>query len=119
MIAHDETRDFAKFLRRRLTLPEGLLWRSLKGRKADGLHFRKQHPIGPYILDFYCAQLKLCVEVDGQAHGFGEIPAKDQRRDAWLAAHEIRTLRIPAYVVLEDLDAAVGWVIAVARGEQD
>jgi very-short-patch-repair endonuclease len=68
--APNETRDFAKFFRWRLTLPEGLLWRAIKGGKAEGLKFRKQHPIGPYVLDFYCAELRLCVEVDGSSHSW-------------------------------------------------
>ena len=81
MQAHHETRDFARFLRRRLSLPEGLLWRAIKAGKADGLNFRKQHPMAPYVLDFYCHQARLCVEVDGEAHWLGDQPAKDARRD--------------------------------------
>jgi very-short-patch-repair endonuclease len=110
MDAPDETRAFAKVLRRNLTLPEGLLWRALKGRKFDGLQFRKQHPLGPYILDFYCDALKLCVEVDGASHDFGDQPDRDEKRDAWLAEKGIRTLRIPAKLVLRDVDDAVGTI---------
>ena len=117
MLAHHETRNFAKFLRRRLTLPEGLLWRAIKGGKAEGLHFRKQHPLGPYVLDFYCHEARLCVEVDGQGHGFGRQPELDARRDGWLADKGIRTLRLRAGLVLEDIDAAVVMVICAARGE--
>ena len=106
MDAPNETRDFAKILRRRMTLPEGLLWRAIKGRKLAGLHFRKQHPIGPYVLDFYCDAVKLAVEVDGQSHGFGDRPERDERRDRWLAAKGISTLRISASTVLEDVDVA-------------
>jgi very-short-patch-repair endonuclease len=79
------TKDRAKALRRTLSLPEVLLWKALKGRAVDGLHFRKQHPIGPYILDFYCEAAKLAVEVDGASHGAGDRPVRDERRDAWLA----------------------------------
>jgi very-short-patch-repair endonuclease len=104
--ASSETRDFAKSLRRRLTLPEGLLWRAIKGRKLAGLYFRKQHPIGPYVLDFYCDGMKLAVEVDGQSHGFGDRPERDERRDLWLAEKGIRTLRISAVTVLRDVDDA-------------
>ena len=117
MDAPDETRDFARTLRRRLSLPEGLLWRALKGRKADGLHFRRQHPIGPYVLDFYCAAAELAVEVDGRSHDVDSGPAADARRDAWLADQGIRTLRLPAYLVLTDLDAAVRTIVEAANGE--
>jgi len=109
--AHRETRDFAKTLRRKLTLPEGLLWRAIKGRKLAGLHFRKQHPIGPYVLDFYCDAVRLAVEVDGQVHGFGDLPQRDERRDAWMAAKGIRTLRLPADLVLRDVDDATRTIL--------
>jgi very-short-patch-repair endonuclease len=110
MDAPDETRDFAKQLRRKLSLPEGLLWRALKGRKLDGLHFRRQHPIGPYVLDFYCDSAGLAVEVDGQSHGFGDRPQRDERRDAWLAGKGVRTLRLSAELVLRDVDDAVNTI---------
>jgi very-short-patch-repair endonuclease len=110
MDAPDQTRDFARTLRRGLTLPEGLLWRAIKGRKLDGLHFRKQHPIGPYVLDFYCDGAKLAVEVDGQSHSFGRRPERDERRDAWLAAKGVRILRISAALVLQDVDDAVNTI---------
>src|SRR5688572_14801700 len=111
MDAPIDTRDFAKFLRRRLTLPEGLLWRAIKGGKADGLKFRKQHPIGPYVLDFYCAELRLCVEVDGGSHSLGNRASKDEARDAWLAEKAIRTLRISASLVLDEVDDAVRTIL--------
>jgi very-short-patch-repair endonuclease len=116
MEANHEVRDFARSLRRKLTLPEGLLWRAIKGGKVDGLKFRKQHPIGPYVLDFYCHGASLCVEVDGASHGFGNRPELDARRDGWLAAKGIRTLRISASLVLDEVDDAVRMIVDVARG---
>jgi very-short-patch-repair endonuclease len=101
------TKDRAKALRRTMSLPEVLLWKALKGGAVDRLHFRKQHPIGPYVLDFYCDAAKLAVEVDGASHGAGDRPARDERRDAWLAAQGIATLRLPASLILRDVDAAV------------
>jgi very-short-patch-repair endonuclease len=116
MEANHEVRDFARCLRHRLTLPEGLLWRAIKAGKADGLKFRKQHPIGPYVLDFFCHEASLCVEVDGASHGFGNRPELDVRRDDWLAAKGIRTLRISASLVLDEVDDAVRMIVDVARG---
>ena len=108
------TKDRAKALRRTMSLPEVLLWKVLKGRKLAGLHFRKQHPIGPYVLDFYCDAERLAVEVDGGGHGFGDRPERDERRDAWLKAQGISTLRITASLVLGDVDNAtrtiLGWL---------
>ena len=115
MQAHHETRDFARFLRRRLSLPEGLLWRAIKARKADGLHVRKQHPLGPYVLDFYCHEVRLCIEVDGASHGWDEQARKDERRDVWLAEKGIRTLRISAACILDDVNDAVRMIVAAAR----
>ena len=106
MEAPVQTRLRALKLRRTMSLPEVLLWRALKGRQLDGLHFRKQHPIGPYVLDFYCAEARLCVEIDGASHSAGGRPAQDVRRDAWLRAQGVRTLRISAELVLRDVDDA-------------
>jgi very-short-patch-repair endonuclease len=93
----------AKALRRELTPPEAKLWNALRG-KSLGVKFRKQHPIGPYVLDFYCPAAKLCVEVDGMAHDMGDNPARDARRDEWLRKKKIRVLRVAASDVMKNLD---------------
>jgi very-short-patch-repair endonuclease len=101
------TKDRAKALRRTMSLPEVLLWKAIKGGQIDGLHFRKQHPVGPYVLDFYCDAVRLAVEVDGGTHGTGDRPERDERRDAWLLAQGIATLRLSASLALRDVDDAV------------
>ena len=103
----------ARQLRRTLTLPEIALWAQLRAR-PNGLKFRRQHPAGPYVLDFYCAEARLCVEVDGGAHDFADRAARDVRRDALLAEHGIETLRISARDVLRDLDAVLTHVLNAA-----
>ena len=103
----------ARKLRRAMTLPEIALWAQLRER-PNGLKFRRQHPAGPYVLDFYCAEARLCVEVDGEAHGFAERAAHDARRDALLADHGIETLRIGARDVLSDLDTVITHVLNMA-----
>jgi len=80
--------------RQALTGAEVGLWVRLKGRKLEGYHFRRQHPVGPFILDFYCTEAKLAIELDGYTHEVGDAPAYDARRDAWLLARGIETLRI-------------------------
>ncbi len=115
MKARLERRLTAQRFRQALTLPEILLWQRLKGRQTGGLHFRRQHPIGAYILDFYCDALRLAVEVDGEMHAFDGNPARDRRRDAWLAAQGVRTLRIVARDVLADADAAAASILEFAR----
>jgi very-short-patch-repair endonuclease len=97
-----------------MSLPERLLWAQLR-RKRDGLHWRKQHPAGEYDLDFYCDAAKLCVEVDGEAHDRGRQPHRDACRDAWLAAHSIFTVRVPAREVLANLERALALIDSVAR----
>jgi len=89
----DFIRERARELRRTLTQPERNLW-SLLRRNELGLHFRRQHPIGPYILDFYCAAAKLAIELDGPAHD--DRQAQDERRTRWLSNEGIRVLRFTA-----------------------
>ena len=103
----------ARRLRRAMTLPEVLLWQQLRLRPG-GFRFRKQHPAGPYVMDFYCAEARLCVEVDGAVHMTGRQIASDERRDALLASHGVETLRIPAREVFADMDGVVGWIVAIA-----
>ena len=105
-----ETKAFitkARELRKDMSLPERLLWSELRGSQLDGLRFRRQHPMGPYVFDFFCGATHLAVEVDGCAHDVGDQPQRDAVRDAWMAERGIRTLRIPARWVLEDVDIAV------------
>lgn len=102
-----------------MTLPEVLLWRVLRQR-SDSFKFRRQHPIGPYILDFYCSRALVAVEVDGMAHDLGANPQRDVVRDEWLAAQSIKTLRYRAPDVLADLEAVVRSIVAncVARTQE-
>lgn len=97
-----------------MSLPEVLLWRELKAQAGD-LRFRKQHPIKPYLADFYCAAARLIVEIDGKAHDMGENPQRDSKRDAFLEARGYRVLRIPATEVLADVSAVALGVVEMAR----
>src|SRR5215204_4686622 len=102
MRAPAKTFSRARALRRGMNLPEVVLWQGLrKGRLAD-LRFRRQHPIGPDILDFYCPSVRLAVEVDGFAHDNAAQVRHDHRRDAFLAERGVRVLRIAAADVLRD-----------------
>lgn len=97
----------ARELRRRLTLPEVVLWQALRGRRLDGIRFRRQHPVGPYILDFYCEDAKLAVEVDGSGHEHPDQGRHDDRRTEWLGLRGIGVLRIAARDVLADLEGVL------------
>ncbi len=107
--------DKARDLRRDMSLPEVQLWQALRGEKLGGLKFRRQHPIPPYVLDFYCAGVRLAVEIDGDSHD-GRA-AQDARRDAFLLEQGIRTLRIPARDVLNDLPAVTDHIYREAKGQ--
>ncbi|MCC7265866.1 MAG: DUF559 domain-containing protein [Caulobacteraceae bacterium] len=93
--------------------PEHLLWNRLKGRKLDGLKFRRQHPFDPYVLDFYCPEVRLAIKVDGLAHI--DRASQDARRDTFLAQHGVRTMRIQASEVFNNLDEVMHGILAVAR----
>jgi very-short-patch-repair endonuclease len=101
----------ARNLRAGMSLPEVLLWQALR-KRPSGLKFRRQHPSGPYILDFFCSDARLAIEIDGEAHDRGRRPARDIARDNWLQGASIETMRIPARELLRDLDAAVRGVVA-------
>ncbi|HYD26723.1 endonuclease domain-containing protein [Brevundimonas sp.] len=101
-------------MRRRMTPPEARLWRCLKGHSLDGLKFRRQHSIGIYILDFYCASAKLAVEVDGAVHSTPEQMAHDRRRTIWLETRGIAVLRYRALAIRDNLDGVLAGISAAA-----
>lgn len=109
MSATDKAYKIARRSRRNLSLPEKLLWVRLRGAVP---RIRRQHPLGPYILDFYCPAAKLAIEVDGIAHDLGDRPERDQARTEWLDGQGIDAVRIPAKQVLDDPDAAAEAIIA-------
>ena len=97
----------ARGLRRSMTPPETALWSSLRSRQPGRPAFRRQHPVGPYILDFYCAKARLAVEVDGFVHETASHPEHDIRRTAWLGSQGIDVMRIPAAEVFRDRDEVI------------
>ncbi len=104
----------ARELRKKMTPPERRLWNVLRLRPA-GFKFRRQHPLGYYTLDFFCYEAGLCVEIDGFAHELGSNPQRDKRRDRWLAAQGIRTLRISAIDVRDNLEGVVTMIVEECR----
>ncbi|MFN4092508.1 MAG: endonuclease domain-containing protein [Brevundimonas sp.] len=114
-MATRETVLKARSLRRRLTPPEARLWTRLRGDQLDGVSFRRQHPIGPFVLDFYCPEAKLAVEVDGSVHSQPEQAAKDQRRTRWLATQGVRVIRIAAEDVRVNLDEVLAFIARTVR----
>jgi methionyl-tRNA synthetase len=87
-----DLRTFARKLRENQTDAEQLMWGLLRDKRLGGAKFRRQHPVEPYVLDFYCHEAKLAIELDGGGHA--EEQARDTRRDSDLAAKGIETLRV-------------------------
>lgn len=105
----------AKAFRRDMTPPEARLWNALRAGRLHGYKFRRQHPIGPYILDFYCAEAKLAVEVDGAVHDLPERVAHDRRRTAWLAERGVKVIRLRAIHVRDELEGVLGFILVTVR----
>lgn len=105
----------ARKLRREMTLPEVLLWEQLRADKL-GMKFRRQHPVGPYIADFYSASAKLIVEIDGEAHGRGNRPERDELRDATMQGSGYKVLRFAAVDVLRNMDSVLQTICAEMDG---
>ncbi len=102
----------ARRLRRSATLPERLL----KSRfKSASVRFRHQHPIGDYIVDFYCAAAKLVIEMDGIAHDMGDNPQRDIMRDKWIEAQGYTVVRIAASDVLRDPDEVGASILTMCQ----
>jgi very-short-patch-repair endonuclease len=108
-----ETFERARRLRWTMTEPERMLWAMLR-RNQLALRFRRQHPMGVYVLDFYCPSARLCVEVDGPAHQEIGQAERDAKRDAWLEDHGVRVIRFSAVVVSERPAAVVASIAQAA-----
>jgi very-short-patch-repair endonuclease len=107
------TQRKARALRADLSLPEVLLWRALRTR-SGGFKFRRQHPAGPYVLDFFCAERRLAIEIDGESHNRGDRPERDSAKDTWLSANGVEVCRIPAAAVLREIDSVVQHIVHLA-----
>lgn len=83
----------ARRLRKSQTWAERLLWSWLRGRRFWDYKFRRQHPFGPYILDFFCKEAMVAVELDGWGHGHAAKRRRDTERDKWLEAQGVKVLR--------------------------
>lgn len=87
----EDIRTWAREMRGRMTDAEALLWNLLRNRRIAGTKFRRQHPMGRYILDFYCDEKRLCIELDGGQHM--NTAGYEQYRNAWLNTQGIHILR--------------------------
>lgn len=108
------TKHLARAMRRRMTDAEMRLWFYLRAMRERGLAFRRQSPVGRYILDFECRKAKLCVEVDGAQHDQLGVREHDKEREAWLALQGYAVLRFQNHDVLRATDEIVDHIVRVA-----
>ncbi len=101
-----------------MTHAEEKLWNVLRGRRLNGLKFRRQHPVDQFVLDFYCVEHHLAVEVDGEVHTTLDQAARDEERTMWLHAKGIRVLRVTNDEVENDLDGVLRRIVEEASSSQ-
>lgn len=106
----------ARQLRRRMTPQEVKVWVKLRELRAAGLHFRRQVPIGPYLVDFACLKKRMVVEIDGNQHGYERAAAADRSRDLALERFGFRVRRFWNVEIDRDLNAVIETIFAVATG---
>lgn len=102
--------NIAKILRKRATKAERLLWRHLRGKSLKELKFRRQQPIGKYVVDFVCFDKRVVIEVDGGQH----TKDKDSERDTWLEGQGFKVLRFWNNEVLGNLEGVLEKIKEVA-----
>ena len=90
-----------KFLRSNGTMAEAVMWKLLKNRQVSEARFRRQFSVGPYILDFYCPEVKLCIELDGAGHFESEGMKHDYVKDKFLASFGIKVLRFENDMIMK------------------
>ena len=101
-----------QYLRNNATTVERILWSKLKGKQFLGHKFRRQHGIGPFIVDFYCHECKLAIEIDGATHWTGEAKEYDRRREKYIGQYGVHFLRFTNSAIAENLH---GVLIAIAE----
>lgn len=105
--ASQESIDFARSLRKEPTSPENKLWYVLRNRQMNGHKFRRQHPIGKYIADFYCDELRLIIELDGESHFIAEGINNDKIRSKFLEEQSYKIARFTNVEIKENFEGVV------------
>ncbi len=107
--ARQSPTEFARHLRREMTIPERYLWYALRDRRLQGWKFRRQWPVGPLVVDFCCDAARLVIEIDGASH---DAPGESDRiREQVITEHGYRVLRVSNDDVLDNLDDVCGAVL--------
>ena len=109
LYSHNEAsqKQLRQSLRNNATSAEAILWCALKGKQVDGLKFRRQFGVGPYVLDFYCPELRLGIELDGGVHQTSYTHEYDEMRTRFLKENRIRVLRFDNEVVYNNIQGII------------
>lgn len=110
-----QTEQAARQLRQHLTPAEAYLWNALRHRQLAGLKFRCQHPVGRFIVDFYCPSCKLVIEVDGAIHSQQEV--YDEARTKQLELFGYRVVRVTNEEVMNDLQTVLARIVKAAEAQ--
>jgi len=111
--ARPATLETARMLRNRMTNSEKLLWEKLKGKQLLGLRFRRQHPIDFFIVDFYCHDARLVIEIDGEIHK--DQAEYDDGREAEIERFNIKVIRFTNYEVNNDIESVIAKIISIVN----
>lgn len=98
-------------LRKNQTIAEQILWECLRNKKLKGYKFRRQHPISKYIVDFYCAEKKLAVELDGKIHNKTDVMENDKLRTNALKDTGVRVIRFKNREIISSLETVLNKLI--------
>ena len=119
MVTKAIRRAAAKKLRVNATPHERILWRALKELPMDGTHFRRQAPIGPYVVDVFCPAKRLIIELDGGHHNEDATAERDSKRQAWLEQEGYKVIRFWNSDVTGNLNAVMERIYAEVHGALD
>ena len=109
-------RDRSREMRKKMSPAEAKLWSRIRGDQISGLRFRRQHPIGPFIADFFCSRKNLVVEVDGDSHFNPESSQYDKDRTEYflgLGLHEIRFTNVDVFTSIDGVVDAIARAVGV------
>ncbi|QQO14176.1 endonuclease domain-containing protein [Bradyrhizobium diazoefficiens] len=119
MVSTSIQRAAAKKLRVNTTPHERTLWRALKDLPMDGSHFRRQAPIGPYVVDFFCPAKQPIIELDGGHHNEDDVAARDIERQRWLENKGYRVIRFWNSEITSDLTAVLERIYVELYGSRE
>jgi adenine-specific DNA-methyltransferase len=107
----------ARELRKNMTPAERILWKAIRSRRFANFKFRRQHPFGEYILDFYCSNTQLLLEIDGETH-LGNEKA-DEKRSAWLQQQGVKVLRFWNTQIYDEFESVLEMIFRECDARKD